>query len=240
MFDKAIIETDKFLNVSLSAKAIYFLLGMEADDEGFVSPKRVLRLYGGEMGDIKNLIDVGLIIPFESGVVVITDWLQNNWLDSRRIKNTQYQEEKKQLSIAQNKYLLSDGLAVAKREEYSIEEKSIEEKREEPSRRFTPPSLSEVESYCSERKNGIDANNFINFYSAKGWLVGKNKMKDWKAAIRTWESRNKESKSTSDDTEMEKYAKEMAAKYGEERGIFKFKEKYSTDDILKVSYIFGL
>ena len=116
MFDRSIIETDNFLNVSLSAKAIYFLLGMEADDEGFVSPNRVVRLYGGEAGDIKNLIDVGLIIPFKSGVVVITDWNQNNWLDGRRIKPTQYQKEKKMLTLTQGKkYELSIGLASAQR-----------------------------------------------------------------------------------------------------------------------------
>lgn len=131
MFDRAIIETDHFLNVSLSAKAIYFLLGMEADDEGFVSPLRIVRLYGGEPGDIKNLIDAGLIIPFKSGVVVITDWNQNNWLDGRRIKPTQYQNEKKMLTLTEDKkYELSDCLADAKTEERRIEENSIEEERE--------------------------------------------------------------------------------------------------------------
>src|SRR3990167_6183213 len=129
MFDKSILETDNFLNVSLTAKALYFLLGMEADDEGFVSPKRILRLYGGEMGDLKNLIDSGLVIPFKSGVVVITDWNQNNWLHNRRIRPTQYQIEKKMLLLTeQNKYVLSNGLASARLEESSIEEKRVEEK----------------------------------------------------------------------------------------------------------------
>lgn len=52
---------------------------------------------------------------------------------------------------------------------------------------FTPPTLDEVKAYCTERKNGIDPERFVNFYEAKGWMIGKNKMKDWKAAIRTWE-----------------------------------------------------
>ncbi len=55
---------------------------------------------------------------------------------------------------------------------------------------FAPPSLSEVSEYCKERNNGIEANNFIDFYSSKGWMVGKNKMKDWRACVRTWEGRN--------------------------------------------------
>ena len=129
MFDKSIMETDNFLNISLTAKALYFLLGMEADDEGFISPKRVLRLYGGEIGDLKNLIDTGLVIPFKSGVIVITDWNQNNWLDNRRIRPTQYQTEKKMLILtSQKKYMLSGGLAVAKTVESSIEEKRVEQK----------------------------------------------------------------------------------------------------------------
>lgn len=55
---------------------------------------------------------------------------------------------------------------------------------------FKPPTLEEVKEYCWERNNGIDAQSFIDFYSSKGWMIGKNKMKDWKAAVRTWEQRN--------------------------------------------------
>jgi hypothetical protein len=128
MFDRSIIETDNFLDLPTSCKALYFLLGMEADDEGFVSPKRVMRLYGGSDDDIRILSAKKLVIPFQSGVVVITDWRKNNWLDSRRIKKTIYQEEASLLDIVDDSYvLLSDGLANAKLEEKSIEEKSIEE-----------------------------------------------------------------------------------------------------------------
>lgn len=67
---------------------------------------------------------------------------------------------------------------------------------EEKQKRFIKPSLKEVEAYCIERNNGIDAQNFINFYESKGWKVGKNPMKDWKAAIRTWEGKRKETKKT--------------------------------------------
>lgn len=63
------------------------------------------------------------------------------------------------------------------------------EEEEEPKKRsrFTPPSVDEVRAYCEERRNGIDAQAFFDFYESKGWFVGKNKMKDWKAAVRTWE-----------------------------------------------------
>jgi predicted phage replisome organizer len=63
------------------------------------------------------------------------------------------------------------------------------------SNKFTPPTLEEVQAYCKERNNTVDAETFINFYESKGWYVGKNKMKDWRACVRTWE-RNRDNKKT--------------------------------------------
>ena len=56
-------------------------------------------------------------------------------------------------------------------------------------KRFTPPSLEEVKAYCDERNNGVDPQAFIDFYTSKGWKIGKETMKDWQAAVRTWERR---------------------------------------------------
>ena len=61
--------------------------------------------------------------------------------------------------------------------------------------RFTPPSIEEVAAYCQERGNGVDAARFVDFYSSKGWMVGKSRMKDWKAAVRNWE-RSSDAKAT--------------------------------------------
>lgn len=61
----------------------------------------------------------------------------------------------------------------------------------EKRKRFTPPSVEDVRSYCIERKNGIDPQAFVDYYSARGWKLGKETMKDWKAAVRTWENRRK-------------------------------------------------
>lgn len=57
---------------------------------------------------------------------------------------------------------------------------------------FKPPTIEEVKEYCLERNNDVDANKWHDFYSSKGWMVGKNKMKDWKAAVRTWEHKDKQ------------------------------------------------
>lgn len=57
------------------------------------------------------------------------------------------------------------------------------------SKRFSPPSIEEVKAYCLERRNGVNPQTWIDHYQAKGWMIGKNKMKDWQAAVRTWESK---------------------------------------------------
>ena len=59
-------------------------------------------------------------------------------------------------------------------------------------KRFTPPTLDDVLAYIRERGSNVDAQRFLDFYTAKGWMVGKNRMKDWKAAVRTWEKRDSE------------------------------------------------
>ena len=64
-------------------------------------------------------------------------------------------------------------------------------KSKNKSKIFTPPTLEDVQAYCQERGNNVDAERFIDFYTSKGWMVGKNPMKDWKACVRTWEKSSK-------------------------------------------------
>lgn len=74
---------------------------------------------------------------------------------------------------------------------------------------FTPPTLEEVKAYCAERGNKVDAERFIDFYTSKGWFVGKNKMKDWKAAVRTWEREDANKAPKKDDYLKHNYTKEQ-------------------------------
>ena len=62
--------------------------------------------------------------------------------------------------------------------------------------KFTPPSLEEVQAYCTERGNTVDAQRFVDYYASKGWVIGKSPMKDWKAAVRNWERREREQGTT--------------------------------------------
>lgn len=130
MFDKKVVGSDKFLDLPNSSKALYFMAGMEADDKGFFQPKKLQKLCGFSDDDYKILIAKGFFIAFESGVMIVTDWNKNNWLDSRRITETEYIDELNMLKLINQKYELNDTcIANAKPmlRENSIEENSIEE-----------------------------------------------------------------------------------------------------------------
>jgi hypothetical protein len=85
-----------------------------------------------------------------------------------------------------SKYQIIDN-EITKEQPVDNQQLTINKKERSNKSIFIEPTFIEVFDYCSERKNGIDVNKFLNFYSAKGWMVGKNKMKDWKACVRTWE-----------------------------------------------------
>ena len=103
MFSDKIVESDAFLDMPISTQALYFHLGMEADDDGFVNPKKVMRIIGASDDDLKVLASKRFVLPFENGVVVIKHWLINNMVRKDFYKETVYLEQKQQLRIKENK-----------------------------------------------------------------------------------------------------------------------------------------
>ncbi|NHI70464.1 conserved phage C-terminal domain-containing protein [Lactococcus garvieae] len=103
MFSKKIVETDVFMEMSPTAKLLYFYLNMSADDDGFVgNPKTIKLISGATDDDLKILIAKQFIIPFDSGVIVIKDWKIHNYIQKDRYNQTQYLDEKKQLLVEEN------------------------------------------------------------------------------------------------------------------------------------------
>lgn len=212
MFAKTIVTSDAFLDMPPSARCLYFLLAMMADDDGFVNaPNSIMRQSGATLDDMKLLIAKRYILTFESGIVVIKHWKIHNLIQKDRYKETTYLEEKALLKLDDKK-----AYTEAFPEEYpeciqpvskadtqvrlvkdSLGKSSIDEDKEgdsaapPPSRskRFVPPTVEEVASYCFERMSKVDPQRFVDYYTSNGWMVGKNKMKDWKAAVRTWEQK---------------------------------------------------
>lgn len=108
MFSLDVVDTDVFLDMPVTSQALYFHLGMRADDDGFVSsPKKIIKTSGCNIDDLQVLISKHFIIPFESGVIVITDWKTNNYLRPDRYNETRCVSEKKMLTINNGKYELT-------------------------------------------------------------------------------------------------------------------------------------
>lgn len=91
-------------------------------------------------------------------------------------------------------------------------------------KRFVKPSVEDVKAYCEERRNGINAEDFVNFYESKGWVVGKSPMKDWKAAVRTWETKRGGSGGAAVPTQ-EEPTKPDNSKYYDATGKFDWRAK---------------
>lgn len=204
MFSLQVIDTDRFMDMPTSTQALYFHLGMHGDDDGFVSsPRKIVRAAGCKDDDLKLLAAKGYIIPFESGVIVITDWNTNNTLKNDRYHETVYIEERAQLSTDKTgKYVLGTSMVP---ERFQMDSKTEPEHNltkhnrtkgvaDKPqNNHFVPPSLEEVTAYVAERKSPVIPQVFIDYYQSKGWMVGRNKMKDWRAACRNaekWERWN--------------------------------------------------
>lgn len=115
--------------------------------------------------------------------------------EQNRVRQKQWYDRQKALPNVIPNVSITQPNATDKEEEIDID-KDINKERAKP-KRFVPPSLSEVKAYCQSRNNGINPQNFIDFYESKGWMVGNNKMKDWKAAVRTWENRRKDERNGS-------------------------------------------
>jgi hypothetical protein len=304
MFAKTIVLSDAFLDMPLSARCLYFTLGMLADDDGFVNaPRSIMRQCGASDDDARILLSKKFIIAFDSGVIVIKHWRINNYLRNDRYVETKYTEEKRSLSVEENgaytisgmpadelpppptakdirkqvykesdlpysfeykirrafsgkpcpvcgatmmyvdhgmhkptiqhnipisrggKHELSNISVICSACNVSLQDtptgelnnaeviatwkeisgipndgipstvypdkdrlgKDSKGNKSTGTHKFVPPTLEDVKAYCQERNNGVDPNKWYDHYLAVGWKVGKNPMKDWKAAVRKWE-----------------------------------------------------
>ena len=102
MFSLKIVGSDAFLDMPFTSRELYFQMGMYADDDGFVSPRKIMRMTGAGEDDLKILIAKGFIIPFENGVVVVKHWKMNNELKKDRYTPSQYSEQKETLYVKEN------------------------------------------------------------------------------------------------------------------------------------------
>lgn len=137
----------------------------------FRRPVELVRL------SIKTFVSFGMV-EIVDNVYIIPNWGKHQSIDRIEERNEYMRNYMREYRAKQK------GLAAGNFDEETQETK---EQKKEAARRFIPPTLEEVRAYCKERKNNVSPERFFDFYTAKGWKVGKNTMKDWRAAVRTWE-----------------------------------------------------
>lgn len=203
MFAKTIIDSDAFLDMPLSAQALYFHLSMRADDDGFINnPKKIQRVVGGSEDDLKLLIAKNFIIPFESGVVVIKHWRIHNYIRRDRYSETTYTEEKALLSIKDNgAYTFGELPAIE-------DKKPVKHKYGEYKNvLLTDEELEKLRAEFPDYERRID--DLSNYISSKGAAY-----KSHYATIRSWARRDKSTKTKT--AEMLDASYNMIAEWGSE------------------------
>lgn len=129
-------------------------------------------------------------------MIAMQELIGNESDSAKRVR--EFREKQKALqgcyNVTQECYINEQSNATTLNSNREIEkEKKIEKENNKASHRFTPPTLEEVTSYCKERNNTIDPEQFVDHYTSNGWMRGNTKIKDWKACVRTWEKRNNQS-----------------------------------------------
>lgn len=194
------------LGVSEKLLFIYLLTNPHANLAGIyeVSIKRICFETGLDKKTVSNVLKsferVGKVFYIDETFIFLPNWLKNQSLNSNMKKGVVkiFSELPKQvkINVLGNDYqtLLKDYqtlrntlLKYEGEIEYEEKEEREDEDSKKPPKRFTPPTLDEVKAYCKERNNNVDPERWFDFYESKGWMVGKNNMKNWKAAVRTWE-----------------------------------------------------
>lgn len=193
MFAKTIVLSDAFLDMPMSARCLYFTLGMLADDDGFVNaPRSIMRQCGSSEDDMRILISKKFVLEFESGVIVIKHWRINNYLRNDRYVETKYVKEKALLVVDEKGgYKPSEAsgippgmpsIGIPRLGQDSIGKDSIN--------RPPPQTHQEVADYCREERLGLteeETKRFFTIMEAQGWKHRNGKpIRDWRMLVATW------------------------------------------------------
>ena len=197
MFARAVTGGARFLRMPVTSRLLYYDLGMAADDDGCVEAFAVMRMTGATEDDLKVLVSKGFVKILNDDLVsLILDWKVNNYIQKDRYHPSIYAKLLNDQSVdtecIQDVSNLDTQVRLGKTSigKASIgevcAEKPVQSAKPPAHTRFLPPSVQEIEDYCTEKGFLLDAERFVDYYASVGWRVGKNPMKDWRAAVRTW------------------------------------------------------
>lgn len=205
MMSKSVIDTDMFLDMPASTQCLYFHMLLRADDDGFLkNAKTIMRTVGASPDDIKLLIAKQYLILFDTGIMVIKHWRIHNYIKKDRYKPTDCEEIKLLEVNEKGEYVLAepvrsqvgsnmepqdrdrDRLEIGKDRD-SSRKRSSANNSTTAAQKFQKPTLEELKAYIAENRYTFSAEAFMDYYESNGWKVGRNPMKSWQAACRTWQ-----------------------------------------------------
>lgn len=209
MFAKSVIGSARFLRMPATTRLLYYDLGMDADDDGVVEAFSVMRKTGATEDDLRVLASKGFVrVMNEDLVSYILDWNTNNQIRKDRYHESVYKsliDGSCNVILESGNQTETNGLPNGNQMEtevrlgkFSIGKDSIEVADKPPTRhKFSPPTVDEVRAYCTENGYSVDPGRFVDYYTSNGWMVGRNKMKSWQAAVRSWSRKAGEKQVTS-------------------------------------------
>ena len=210
MFAKSVIGSARFLRMPPTSRLLYYDLGMQADDDGIVEAFSVMRTTAANEDDLRVLVSKGFvtILDNEDLIAYITDWNTNNTIRQDRYSESRYKgllvrlqggNAMDTIGAPAVNQMETNGTPMVNQMETQVRLGEVKLSKAksgkvrgaaEPPKGFAPPTLSELELFCSENGLNIDCERFLYYYEARGWkLSGGMAMTDWKAAVRSWERR---------------------------------------------------
>ena len=183
---------------------------------------------GHQIGTVKQALsifkDLGLIDVLENGAIYMLDiqnFIGRGSSEADRKREYRQRIESDRTNVLTNVRQISDKtppeieIEIEIEKELEIEKDSSAKSTTTKRKRFEKPTIFDVEQYCIERNNNVDPQHFVDYYESNGWKVGKNSMKDWKAAVRTWERNgyNQSAKSKSNKIDAINVVKELMEEY---------------------------
>lgn len=210
MFAKSVIGSARFLRMPPTSRLLYYDLGMQADDDGIVEAFSVMRTTAANEDDLRVLVSKGFvtILDNEDLIAYITDWNTNNTIRQDRYSESRYKgllvrlqggNDMDTIGVPAVNQMETNGTPMVNQMETQVRLGEVKLNKDksskgrgaaEPPKGFAPPTLSELELFCSENGLNIDCKRFLYYYEARGWkLSGGMAMTDWKAAVRSWARR---------------------------------------------------
>lgn len=213
MFAKSVVLSGPFIRLPAKTQLLYFHLGMQADDEGFVSaPEFAMQGAKASWKDLNQLVKEGFLIKFPSGLLVIRHWFTHNNIKKDRFRPTVHQEELEQLHLRDKVYewipnwnqigtkLEPEWNQDGTKLEPQIKQKEIKENKINqnqtkptpgsgagPGNRGDVPRLVDVLCYALEQDYVSDVAQFYNYYNDAGWMEGGKPVYNWRRLLKKWE-----------------------------------------------------